>query len=231
MSRIRKAYEARLRQLLLQFGARRIDAGVRLLLSGGLSVRSCDRVSETRALDQIIGRLAARNEQFQLRRKTGATAVKDAPNFVCDVGLGGLARWLRAAGYEADWIPGIDDEDLVLLAQRTGRTILTTDSLMMERRVLRDGVVPALWVPPTLKVREQLAIVLRDLRLPMRAPLCMRCGGKLRTVTKEEVRDRIPPKTRLWLDEYFVCTRCHQLFWEGTHWQRIKRRLATGGSA
>ncbi|MCD6378693.1 MAG: hypothetical protein DRO01_07865, partial [Thermoproteota archaeon] len=31
------------------------------------------------------------------------------PVILCDAMLGGLARWLRAAGYEAQFIYGIDD--------------------------------------------------------------------------------------------------------------------------
>ena len=41
--------------------------------------------------------------------------------------LGGLARWLRAAGYDASWHDGIDDGDLVRLAQAEGRTVLSSD--------------------------------------------------------------------------------------------------------
>jgi uncharacterized protein with PIN domain len=46
-------------------------------------------------------------------------------------------------------------------------------------------------------------------------------------IEKEKARDRIPPKTYRWLDEYFVCKRCDKLFWHGTHWQKIEQRLQT----
>ncbi|HOB33556.1 MAG TPA: Mut7-C RNAse domain-containing protein, partial [Verrucomicrobiota bacterium] len=103
--------------------------------------------------------------------------------------------------------------------------VLTTDSLMMERGVLRDGVVPSLWLPPALTKQEQLALVLRELDLKPRDPRCMTCGGELRPTPKETLRDRIPPKTWRWIDEYFLCDRCGQLFWRGTHWQRIQAAI------
>jgi uncharacterized protein len=53
----------------------------------------------------------------------------------------------------------------------------------------------------------------------------MSCGGELRRESKETLKDRIPPKTYVWLDEYFVCSNCHKLFWKGTHWERIIARL------
>jgi len=153
--------------------------------------------------------------------------VDDLPVFACDAGLGGLARWLRAAGYEAYWRADIDDDELIREAQRIPATLLTTDSLLMQRGVLRDGFIPALWVPPTLKKVEQLELVLCELRIPVCAPRCMSCGGTLRRVDKEAVRERIPAKTYRWLDEYYLCTGCDKLFWHGSHWDRIGQRLQT----
>ena len=53
----------------------------------------------------------------------------------------------------------------------------------------------------------------------------MKCGGTLEAVDKEAMRERIPPRTYRWLDEYFLCQTCGKLFWRGTHWQRIRQRL------
>ena len=145
--------------------------------------------------------------------------------FVCDAGLGGLACWLRAAGYEARWSPEIDDDTLLGEAREQSATLLTTDSMLLERRVIRDGAIPTVWLPPTGSAAEQLALVFRELHLSPRAPRCMSCGGELRLVDKAAVAARIPPRTARWLDEYFVCARCDQLFWRGTHWQRIRARL------
>jgi hypothetical protein len=77
---------------------------------------------------------------------------------------------------------------------------------------------------------DQLAMVLRDLALPLRDPRCMACGGTLAAVTKDSVRERIPPRTARWKDDYFVCDGCGQLFWQGTHWERIAARLRALGS-
>jgi uncharacterized protein with PIN domain len=68
-------------------------------------------------------------------------------------------------------------------------------------------------------------MVALDLGLTLREPLCMSCGGALLPVEKEAVRPRIPPRTALWKDEYFVCAACDRLFWRGTHWERIARAL------
>lgn len=171
------------------------------------------------SLSVICQRLA---RQTALRR---APARDGEPRFFCDAGLGGLARWLRAAGYDALWIPDIDDEALVKQAAQNGRTVLTTDSIMMERRVFRDGVIPALWLSPALTVQAQLAVVFQEFGLALNDSRCMSCGGELERRTKENLRARLPPRTYQWLDEFFECRRCGKLYWHGTHWGRIREEL------
>ena len=220
MSRIQSAYEHRYRELLLRFGARRADQGVAWLIQQAKTLREREDVSLADSLTRIARDLAAKS------LKTRHPASDGVPDrFFCDSGLGGLARWLRGSGYEAFWEPSIDDYELLQQAKKLSATVLTTDSLLMERRVVRDHVIPALWLPPTLSIPEALAFVFHEFGLKTRAPRCMSCGGELRQESKESLGDRIPPKTYRWLDEYFVCTRCGKLFWKGTHWQKIKSEL------
>ncbi len=148
------------------------------------------------------------------------------PAFACDAMLGGLARWLRAAGYDAWWRGDVGDRQLIELAQREGRVLLTSDTGIMRYGLVRDGDVPALFIPHGLGKHEQLGFVLRELRLPVREPRCMACGGGLIEVPKEQVRGLVPARSFAWVDQVFVCGRCHRLFWHGTHWRRIARALA-----
>ncbi len=225
MSRILKAYKTQFRALLRHAGARRLEQGVRWLLARAEQRSAATGISLAGALAQVHRELAAR-PRFQTRQSS-ATPTR----FFCDAGLGGLARWLRAAGYEAFWEQGIDDDVLLREAKRTATTILTTDSMVMERSVLRDGIIPAFWLPPILRIQEQLALVFREFGLVVLAPRCMSCGGELRRADKESLREQIPPRTYRWLDEYFVCTRCGKLFWHGTHWARIQDQLRSIGRA
>ena len=219
MSRILKAYATRFRWLLEHVRARKLEQGVEHLIQRARRLSLKDKISLADALTGVYERLAAR-PPFQ-----NAVSLPTPALFYCDAGLGGLARWLRAAGYEALWEPGIDDDELLRKAREFSATILTTDSMLMERRLLRDRVIPAVWLPPTLSIAEQLARVFREFHLDMREPRCMTCGGELRAVDKEAMRERIPPRTFGWLNKFFICTRCGQLFWHGTHWQRIEHKL------
>lgn len=219
MGRIQKAYETRFRWLLQQVGARRLNQGVAWFIGKAKRLSAQEEISPADALTRVY-------EELALRPPYRNRVTAPAPDcFFCDAGLGGLARWLRAAGYDALWEAGIDDDELLDRARKLSATIITTDSVLMERRVLRDRIIRALWLPPTLSIAEQLSLVFREFHLDRRTPRCMQCGGELSGVDKESARERIPPRTYVWLDEYFICSRCGQLFWHGTHWLRIQRQL------
>jgi uncharacterized protein with PIN domain len=148
-----------------------------------------------------------------------------SPDFHCDAGLGGLARWLRAAGYDARFWPGIDDDELIAKTLNSCAIMLTTDRRLMQRGVIRWGAVPSLLVPMSVKKQQQLVFTVSQLDLPRKAARCMACGGSLRAVAKIAVRQRIPPRTYPWCDDYFECQRCGKLLWRGTHWERIEHLL------
>jgi hypothetical protein len=149
----------------------------------------------------------------------------EEPAFICDAMLGGLARWLRAAGYDASWEYGISDAELLERARGGGRILLSSDGPMFERRIIRDGQLPALFIPQQLGKLDQLRFVLRELKLPLRPPRCMGCGGQLAEAPKHTVAAEAPPLAFRNCQQFWRCLRCGRLLWHGTHWQRITRRL------
>ena len=160
-------------------------------------------------------------------KQWGMPANEAPPTFLCDAMHGGLARWLRAAGYDVAWRYGIEDSDLLVQARAEGRIILTSDSQLLERRVLRSGEIRSLFVPHGLDATGALEHVLKKLELAIRKPRCMACGGALELVPKESVEQEAPPRTYAWLETFYRCARCGKLFWEGTHWQAIQARLSS----
>jgi uncharacterized protein len=139
--------------------------------------------------------------------------------------LGGLARWLRAAGYSALFDVHIRDGELVRRALEEGRWLLTSDSGVMERYAVSTGLARAVFVPMGLKPIEQLAHVMRTLGLPLGEPRCMDCDGLLEEVPLEEVRRHVPAKVQQACDRFFRCGGCGKVYWRGLHWEDIRRRL------
>lgn len=136
--------------------------------------------------------------------------------------LGGLARWLRAFGYEAEFEHGIDDAALVARAVATGAVLLSSDRPLFDRRPLHDGSARGVFVPRHAPVLDQAEFVLRTYGLALRPPRCMRCGGALIEATRDEVAAEVPPKSLAAYDLFYRCAACRGVFWHGTHWQRIE---------
>ncbi len=150
----------------------------------------------------------------------------DRPAFFCDAMLGGLARWLRAAGYDSLFEYGIDDGDLVDRCLAEGRTLLSCDGPMFQRNVIKSGRVRALRVPRGLSNIEALRFVHGELGLSVAQPRCMACGGWLDEIPKHTVAGEAPPLAYRNCERFWRCRRCGRLLWRGTHWQTISRRLA-----
>ena len=234
MDRTLEGYRGKLRALLARVKPRRLEFGVELLVGRAREKSRRDAIPLPRALAEVYESTRTRVEKrvaLMAACEAGAAVSPIAPRFVCDANLGGLARWLRAAGYEAGWTRDIPDERLVEEAGLTAAVLVTGDVGILRRRAVRTGAVRAVWIPSSLGRLEQLSMILRELGLPLRDARCMACGGALAPVAKDDVRDRIPPRTARWKDEYFQCATCGKLFWRGTHWDRIAGRLQAAARA
>jgi uncharacterized protein with PIN domain len=152
---------------------------------------------------------------------------KDEPTFLCDAMLGGLAKWLRAAGYRALFDVRARDGELVRRAYEEQHWLVTSDSGIMARHAVKEGLVRCVFVPRGLSVTEQLAHVLSATGLALCDPRCMVCGGTLASVALDEVVRHVPPRVRETCADYFVCEDCGGVYWRGSHWESISARLAS----
>lgn len=147
--------------------------------------------------------------------------------FLCDAMLGGLAKWLRAAGHDTYYAregTDVSDRFLTLKALEEGRVLLTSDDGFLERKPVRDGSVGFLKVPHA-PLEGQLQLVAERFDLARGESRCMECNGELRVVASDAVANRIPPGVRRVHEEFFVCGGCDRVFWHGSHWERISGRL------
>jgi uncharacterized protein len=216
--RIEHAFRARLRALAKGAGHADPAGEAERLVGEALAAAAATGASRVRALATAWLRALSRASPRRV-------AAARPPRFLCDPSLGGLARWLRAAGYEAWLAPPEPSHRLPEEALRRGLVLLTTEAEVLDRRIVADGSLAVVWLPSTLGTALQLRLVCAELGLARREPRCMACGGDLVPTPKEDVLPRIPPRTARWKDEYFVCAGCSRLFWRGTHWERIDAAL------
>jgi uncharacterized protein with PIN domain len=155
-------------------------------------------------------------------------APSDTPRFLVDENAARLVRWLRLLGYDAVRLPGAGDADLVDLAGREQRMLLTRDRGILVRRPIVRGEVRALHLDSD-DTWQQLAQVVRACGLDSQAAVftrCVACNGALEPATVEESRPHVPPFVAATQRQFTRCPGCGRYYWRGTHWRRVTDRLA-----
>jgi uncharacterized protein len=184
---------------------------------------------ETAGLDRILyegDRVAAypKFESLDIGELKKTSGPPSGVRFVADVHLGGLARLLRMAGFDTLYDHQLDDPQIAAIGALQERIVLTRDRDLLKRREVTHGCyVRALKAPEQLKEivdRLELAALARPFTL------CLQCNAPLHAIDKELVQDRLPPSVRLAHTEFRTCDVCHGVFWQGSHWKRMRGVLA-----
>lgn len=135
--------------------------------------------------------------------------------FIVDVNLGKLARRLRMMGFDTAYENRLVDREIVDIAVREKRIILTRDRRLLFRRAITHGY----WVrsdDPDTQLREVMQrLDLYQQIKPLR--FCLECNGKIEAVDREQVWSSLEPLTRRYYSEFYRCRRCHKVYWEGSH--------------
>jgi uncharacterized protein with PIN domain len=143
------------------------------------------------------------------------------PRFVVDTHLGKLAAYLRMLGYDTAYRNDYDDEQLAHIAHQQRRVLLTRDRGLLKRKIVTYGHCVRQSDP-----RGQLVDSVRRYRLEANAnpwTRCLRCNGPLVPVDKAAILDELEPKTKLYYDDFQRCAECGQIYWRGSHHERMRR--------
>ena len=130
--------------------------------------------------------------------------------FACDAMCGGLARWLRAMGYDTFYRADVRDRELVDVSLAEQRVLISSDGKLFERKLLRDGVIKSFELPRGLKRQDQLRAVVQRFGLRSRMTRCTACNGELTLCTREEVGDEVPARSLVWATEFYRCESCRK---------------------
>ncbi len=142
------------------------------------------------------------------------------PKFVLDVHLGMLAGYLRMLGFDTLYANRASDPELVKISAQQGRILLTRDRGVLKHSVVTRGY----WLRETDSRRQAEEVVRRfDLARSLRPfTICMVCNGLLTTVSKAEVERQVPQRTLEWCSEFQQCPGCGRVYWEGSHYRRMR---------
>jgi uncharacterized protein with PIN domain len=149
--------------------------------------------------------------------------------FVADAMLGKLARWLRMMGHDVKYSTASDDNELLVLAKKERRILLTRDLELYQRAVAKG--VGAFYVEGGTEAERLAELAERFgvlLRIDLEESRCPNCNTKLRSTPKEKIAGKVKKNTYLHYDEFWRCPKCHgcgQVYWQGAHWGRIRITL------
>jgi uncharacterized protein len=162
--------------------------------------------------------------KFEAFDVTPLLRVREQPlrttRFVADAHLGGLARLLRLTGFDTLYDNRFQDAEIERLCVAQGRIVLTRDRDLLKRRAVSHGCYVR-----ALRSEAQLREVFDRLDLARSArpfTRCLSCNAMLRATEKERIESRLPPCVRECYQRFSVCTGCDRVFWEGTHWSRMR---------
>lgn len=162
--------------------------------------------------------------KFETLDVTPLLRVRAAPlrttRFVADAHLGGLAHLLRMTGFDTLYDNNFHDAEVEAIAARDSRIVLTRDRELLKRRTVTHGCYVR-----ALKPAQQVREIFDRLDLARSArpfTLCLDCNAPLRPIDKMLVADRLPPGVLASRTHFSTCGVCERVFWEGSHWQRMR---------
>ncbi len=192
---------------------------VEMILVNGASVgfeyhlRNYDRVSVYPVFETIDVSPLLKIREKPLRRNA----------FVLDVHLGKLARMLRMLGFDALYGNDYKDREIIDLAVKEQRVVLTRDRRLLRVKVITHGY----WVrstDPETQAREALRRF--DLSSQIKPfHRCMVCNGEIIAIEKSAVLNQLEPLTVRYYDEFYRCVDCNKIYWRGSHYQRMIDRI------
>jgi uncharacterized protein with PIN domain len=148
--------------------------------------------------------------------------------FITDGMLGKLTRWLRILGHNVDYSNKLNDSQLITMAKKEGRVLLTRDLELYQQAAAKN--VNAFYIDGKTEA-EKLAKLAQRFNIELEADLtmsrCPKCNTRVKPVPREEVADKVKKTTYSHYEKFWECPKCGQVYWQGAHWTRIRKTLET----
>jgi len=148
--------------------------------------------------------------------------------FAADAMLQSLGKWLRLLGYDCAAESGLFGRRLLELAVAERRWILT-------RNLRFTGDMPLFLLSRAdihLVVNERLPDQLREVveRFSLEPSAfvftrCLVCNEPLLVTAKSHAAHTVPPAVFEREDQFWRCSRCGRIYWQGSHVYHSTRRL------
>lgn len=146
--------------------------------------------------------------------------------FIADAMHGRIARYLRILGYDTFYPGDIDDSEILEIAAKEGRIIITRDVQLSDRARSRDIGFILLesvdFIKNFYEIYEKFSI---DLDLDPVKSRCPACNNGIQPIEKIKVKGKVPEKTYNRFDKYWKCNNpeCGKIYYYGIHWEKMRK--------
>ncbi len=156
-------------------------------------------------------------------------------SFLADAMLGNIARKLRIFGFDTIYLAQATDNEILKIGIEQDRVILTADRELF-RRIVKVGARGVLVSGRVSELEDLINILtkngIRSVGMNGIGSRCSVCNGLLERRTPYQVKNnvghndqavvRVPDKVMAFHDQFFQCTSCDKIYWEGGHVKRIR---------
>jgi uncharacterized protein len=151
------------------------------------------------------------------------------PRFIADVHLGRLTAYLRLAGFDSKYRNDYSDDEIVAISASEDRVLLTRDVGVLKHRIVTRGY----FVRETQPARQLIEVLHHFDLVTGAAPFtrCLRCNSRLHVVAKDPVQHLLPARTRERYREFSRCPTCSRIYWQGSHYSRMRLFIDTALAA
>jgi len=139
--------------------------------------------------------------------------------------LGRLARYLRFVGCDTAYAKGRSDDEILELADREGRVLLTRDRQLSQRRAAALRIESPVLAEQWRAVRSAWPSVPTEPSFSR----CTLCNGLLEerpAVGRSDLGLAVPPPVRSGEAPLYACCTCGHLYWEGSHTAKVRATIA-----
>lgn len=146
--------------------------------------------------------------------------------FIADGMLGKLTRWLRMLGQDVTYSNKFEDAELIAIAEKEHRILLTRDSELYQRAIGKS--IDAFYVEGLTEAEKLAELAERfdfSLTIDLTCSRCPRCNAKIRLTPKETLASKVERNTFIYYDEFWKCSECGSIYWQGSHWNGIRATL------
>jgi len=143
--------------------------------------------------------------------------------FIADGMLGKAGKWLRLMGYDTLYFNTSRKAELLRVARKEGRTILTRDRKLA---LSNPGLVVLIESEGT---DNQMKEIIRKLSLQPEQDeffkRCSVCNAPLEIKEKSAIEELVPEYVYNTKNLFSQCPQCRRIYWEGDHCKEIRRTI------